>query len=194
MRRRRWMATAVAVGAAIGVLVMSGCSEDDPAPTAFVVGDSLTVGAEIGGLGDDAGLEVDALTGRTTTEGVAVAEATDLEPYEEVIVALGTNDYLDSEAEFAPKIDQMMAILGDDVPVTWVNVDTGTPKLSPAADGVNAALAAAAERHPNLTVADWDAYINGRADADDLRAGDEVHDSTEGYRVRAEWMRELASG
>jgi hypothetical protein len=183
---------AAVAGVALAAVLVPGCSDDPPAPTTFVVGDSLTVGAQIGGLGDGDGLEVEALTGRTTTEGVDVAEAADLDGYDQIIVALGTNDYLDSEADFAPKIDAMMAVLGSEVPVTWVNVDAGTPKLARTADGVNAALAAAAARHPNLTIADWDAYINGRDDADDLRAGDEVHDSTEGYRVRAEWMRSLA--
>jgi len=192
VRRRGWVAAAAV--AAIGLLAVTACSKDDPGPKALVVGDSLTVGAEIGGLGRDDAITVEAEEGRTTEQGVAVAERSDVAGYEQVIVALGTNDYLDDEAEFAPKIDAMMAALGPEVPVTWVNVDTGTAKLAPAADGVNAALAAAAGRHGNLTIADWDAYVNSRDDADDLRAGDGVHDSSEGYRVRAEWMADLAQG
>ncbi len=188
VRRRGWWA--VVAGAAIGVLVMAGCS-GDPEPTAFVVGDSLTVGAQIGGLGDDGSPAVDAQSGRTTQQATRVVEQTGLADFEQVIVAVGTNDYLDTEAAYAPKIDEMMAALGSALPVTWINVDTGTPKLAPAADGVNAALAAAADRHPNLTIADWDGYLNGRDDADALRSGDEVHDSSEGYRVRAEWMQDL---
>ena len=192
MRRRGWAAVIAAV--AIGALAVSGCSKDDPAPTAFVVGDSLTVGAEIGGLGRDGSLTVDAKEGRTTEQGVPIIEATDLAGYDRVIVALGTNDYTDTAAGFAPKIDQVMEAIGPDVPVTWVNADSGTPKLSPTADGVNAALAAAGDRYPNLTIADWDAYINARADVDDLRSGDQVHDTAAGYRVRAAWMAALANG
>lgn len=185
------MAAAVAV-VLVGVAV-TGCSKDEPDPTAFVVGDSLTVGAEIGGLGADGTVEVDAEEGRTTEEAVTVLEGADLDGIEQVIVAVGTNDYLDTEAAYAAKVDEVMAVLGAEVPVTWVNVDTGTTKLAPAADGVNAALAAAADRFPNLTVADWDAYLAARDDQDELRAGDGVHDSAEGYRVRAEWMAGLVS-
>lgn len=187
---------AVAV-AAIGVLAVTGCSKEDqadPTPPTLVIGDSLTVGAEIGGLGSDDAITIEAVEGRTTEQGVSVASKADLAAYDQVIVALGTNDYTDLEPEFAAKIDAMMTALGPDVPVTWVNVDTGTTKLAPAADGVNAALTAAAARYDNLTIADWDGSINGREDAEDLRAGDGVHDSPEGYRVRAAWMADLARG
>lgn len=190
VKRMGWVAAGIA--GLIVVAAVAGCSKEEPGPTAFVLGDSLTVGAQIGGLGDDGSPVVDAEEGRTTEEGITVIEGADLAGFDQVIVALGTNDYADTATEYAPKIDQVMEAVGTELPVTWVNVDTGTPKLSPAADGVNAALAAAADRYPNLTIADWDAYLNGRDDADDLRAGDEVHDSTEGYRVRAEWMGQLA--
>ncbi|MGN6695153.1 MAG: hypothetical protein ACTHN0_13340, partial [Aquihabitans sp.] len=110
---------AVFAALAIGVLVTSGCSNDDApsTPPTLVIGDSLTVGAEIGGLGSDEAITVDAKEGRTTEQGTAIARAEDLSGYEQVIVALGTNDYTDTEAEFAPKIDAMMTALGSDVPV-----------------------------------------------------------------------------
>lgn len=189
--RRRIGVAAIAAAALLGGALMAGCSSQDPQPTALVIGDSLTVGAEMGGLGDDGTIVVDAQEGRTTATGARVAEQADLDRYEQVIVALGTNDASDTEAQFAAKIDTVMAALGPDVAVSWVNVDTGTPRLAPAATGVNAALAAAVGRHGNLEIADWDGFINGRDDADELRAGDQVHDSAEGYRVRARWMADL---
>lgn len=189
MRRRTWMAALV--GVAIGALVVTGCSKDEAGPTTLVLGDSLTVGAEIGGLGGD-GITVDAEEGRTTEEGIAILEDTDLSDYDQVVIALGTNDYTDSAEEYAPKIGRMLDA-ADGVPVIWVNVDTGTTKLAPAADGVNAALALVEQDAARFTIADWDHYINGRDDADDLRAGDGVHDSSEGYRVRAEWMADVVS-
>lgn len=182
----------VAACALAGTLVMAACAEDDARATVLVIGDSLTVGAEIGGLGDDGSISVDAEEGRTTEEAIAVARDADPAEYEHVIVAVGTNDYLDSEAEFAVAIDQMMEVLGPEVPVIWVNVDTGTAKLAPAAEGVNAALAAAASRYDNLTIADWSGYLADQEDPDGLRAGDGVHDSPAGYRLRAAWMASLA--
>ncbi|MCU1372694.1 MAG: acetyltransferase [Ilumatobacteraceae bacterium] len=189
MRRQVWRLAASAV--VLGALSITACSKEEPAPTAIVIGDSLTVGAEIGGLGRDGTVRVEAREGRTTEAGIAVARGEDLSGYEQVIVALGTNDFADSEIEYAAKIDRMMDAIGPDIPVTWVNVDSGTAKLSPVVEGVNPALVAAAERHPNLTIGDWDGYLAGRGDADDLRAGDGVHDSAEGYRVRARWMQDL---
>ena len=189
MRRRRWVSRAAV--AALVVLVVAGCAKDDPAPTTLVLGDSLTVGAEMGGLGDDGTIEVDAFGGRTTLQGVEQARDVDARSYEQVIVALGTNDYLDSEADFRARIDKMMKVLGTDVPVTWINVDTGTPKLAPAASGVNAALTAAADDYDNLTIADWAGYMATVDSPDELRADDEVHYSPEGYRRRARWMADL---
>ena len=181
------MAAVGAIVALVIVPVASACAKDDPQPTAAVIGDSLTVGAEMMGLDEDT-WKVDAKQGRTTDAAIRVAEGLDPASFEQVVVAVGTNDYLDSEATYAKRIDEMMTALGSDVPVTWINVDTGTAKLAPAADGVNAALAAALTRHQNLTIADWSTVINGRRDLAELRAGDGVHYTPAGYEVRAEWM------
>ncbi|WP_421119417.1 GDSL-type esterase/lipase family protein [Aquihabitans daechungensis] len=186
MRALRWR---VAVGGAILVLVVvtgSACAQDD-APTVVVIGDSLTVGAEMMGL-DEGTWMVDAEEGRTTAEAIDVAEELDAPDFERVVVAVGTNDYEDSEAAYAAQIDEMMRALGPDVPVTWINVDAGTPAMASAGPGVNAALAAAPQRHDNLTVADWSAYIGGRSDRAELRADDGVHYTPAGYEIRAEWM------
>jgi lysophospholipase L1-like esterase len=183
----------VALGAVVAVaLLASGCSKGDeePAPMVAVIGDSLTVGAQLGNFGVNDDWTIDAVTGRTTEQGVGAAEELDIAGYDQIVVALGTNDYEDSAAEYATQIDDMMAVLGSEVPVTWVNVDAGTPKLAGAADGVNAALDAAADRYPNLTIADWSSYIASRDDEDDLRSGDEVHYSQDGNVVRAKWMDE----
>lgn len=162
-------------------------TEEDP--DVLVIGDSLTVGAQDVGLGEPTGggatrWKIDAVSGRTTNQGVEVAEAIDASQFRTVIVALGTNDYLDTAEAYGARIDVMMAALGDHPDVRWMNVDTGTEKLSPAAEGVNAALEAAAARYPNLTIVDWDAEMAARPDADELRAGDGVHYSTAGAEVR----------
>jgi lysophospholipase L1-like esterase len=187
------VALAVAVLVFGAPLLTAGCSSgaEAPSPEVAVIGDSLTVGAQLGNFGVNDDWSIDAVTGRTTDEGVTAAKALDPAAYDQIVIALGTNDYEDTEAEYAARIDAMMAVLGSKVPVTWVNVDTGTPKLAGAAAGVNAALDAAADRYPNLTVADWDAYVAGLDDPDSLRAGDGVHYDMDGNRVRARWMEDL---
>ena len=201
MRNRR-VGTSVAAGAVTVLLAitavagLAGCGSDGGSEAdVLVIGDSLTVGAQLRnlGTGTSANWTIDAVNGRTTAEGTEVAQAADPAAYDRVIVALGTNDYPDTEADYAAKIDDMMTALGTDVPVSWVNVDTGTDTLAEAETGVNAALTNATARHPNLAVADWSSYLNGRPDADSLRLGDGVHYQLDGYDVRARWMESLAS-
>lgn len=178
----------------LAALTVAGCSKGKEGPHVLVIGDSLTFGAQQRGLGEGPGTwKIDAVIGRTTNEGVTAAKKADLSDLDQVIVALGTNDYLDDEATYATRIDAMMAALGPDVPVTWVNVDTGTTKLAPAADGVNAALTAAANRFGNLEIADWSGYMAGQEGQDKLRAGDGVHYTSAGYDLRAAWTEDLVS-
>ncbi len=69
-----------------------------------------------------------------------------------VVVQLGTNDSSDP-VQFGGWIDQLMAHLADVERVFWVNMRQFRPTV-PAA---NAAIAAAATRHPSVRILDWDA-------------------------------------
>lgn len=170
----------------------TSCGPRVVAARVLVIGDSLTVGAETAGLGDQHGSTwtIDAETGRGTNAGVTAARGHDLTRYDLVIVALGTNDYLDDKTTYATRIDAMMAVLGDRHRVIWVDVDAHAARLGPAAYGVNPAIAAATRRHPNLTAADWDGFLAGR-DSSGLRAGDGVHYTAAGYRLRADWTEAM---
>ncbi|WP_426572274.1 hypothetical protein [Aquihabitans sp. McL0605] len=178
--------------AVLSVAGLAACSHDD-GPKVLVIGDSLTFGCQLQGLGKHGPgtWTIDAVIGRRTEAGILAATEHHPEGFDQVIIALGTNDYYLSEQAFSGRIDKMMEVIGPDVPVTWVNVDTGTTHLAPATEGVNPALAAAPGRHPSLKVADWDAFINARADVDSLRAGDGIHYNTDGYDVRTQWMESL---
>jgi lysophospholipase L1-like esterase len=190
----RWfvvLAMAAVVGAA-----STGCGLFDPGPDGrvLVIGDSLTVGADReGGLGDDHGWawDIRAIEGLTTAKATEATQELDASGYDLVIVALGTNDFTDAEATYAGRVDAMMAALDEADRVLWVNVDAATDVLAPAADGVNPAIAAAAGRYGQLDLADWDAYVDTVEGMDALRAGDEVHYTTEGYQLRARWMEQL---
>ena len=110
-----------------------------------------------------------------------------------MIVALGTNDYLDDAVTYRTRIDNMMAALADAPRVIWINVDSHTPHLAPAALGVNPAIAAAPGRHSKLTAADWDAYVATVPDMDDYRRGDQIHYNAAGDDLRARWMESLVA-
>jgi lysophospholipase L1-like esterase len=186
---------AAIAGLALAAAPLTGCGWLDPGPEGrvLVIGDSLTVGAQEQGLGDGHSWDwtIRAVVGLTTAQAASAAAGFDPGRYDLVVVALGTNDARDDEATYGARIDDMMAALGDADQVLWVNVDAQTTELASAAEGVNPAIDAAENRHPNLEVADWDAYVRGREDMDDLRAGDGVHYNAAGYQVRAGWMEGL---
>ena len=193
MRIRRVLGVlAVVLVATVALGTLSGC---EPAKRVLVIGDSLTVGAVSAGLGDGHPWQwtVSAEVGRSTNRGIAIAQNRDIAAYDLVIVALGTNDYLDSAGTYGTRIDNMMSALSVAPAVIWINVDAQTPHLAPAANGVNPALASAQGRHAALTVADWNGYVRGVSNMAAYRAGDEIHYSSAGYGLRARWMEALVA-
>ena len=172
--RRLFGVLTIAAASTVALGSLSACQ---PAKRVLVIGDSLTVGAVSAGLGDGHPWRwtVSAESGRGTNRGIAIARDRDIGAYDLVIVALGTNDYLDSKAAYATRIDNMMAA------------------LAPAALGVNPALAAAPARHPTLTVAGWNDHVRGVANMAAYRAGDEIHYNAAGYDLRARWMEALVT-
>lgn len=193
--RRVMAAVFLAILAITGGTV--GCTPEVGTPRVLLIGDSLSVGArDHGELGvnDAAGWTVDALVNRGTNAGVTAATKADLTSYDLIVVALGTNDYLDDKATYGARINNMMKVLGKTTPVIWINVDAGAPRLGVAAVGVNPAIAAAPARYPNLTAADWSSVVSGRWDVGSLRSNDGIHYTTVGYQVRARWMEGLVAG
>ena len=167
-----------------------------PAPRVLIIGDSLTVGAAAAGLEDlvQGTLTVKAFGGITTTHGALVLSNTDMSDYDEIVVALGTNDIAeasnttDMADEMIPRVAAVMAAVGDSLPVVWVNLDSGG---SLDVIGVNEVIASAADEHPNLRVADWDSFVSSLTDNDALRKSDGIHYTEAGYRIRARWMADV---
>lgn len=159
----------------------------------YVIGDSLTVGADQNGL-NLPGATIDATNGLTTAAGISRLSAADLESIQTVVVALGTNDAGASKAAYGAQIDLMMETIGADKNVIWINVDASASALTAAANGVNPALEEAKSRHSNLVVADWHTHIDSQPDPASLRASDGVHYTPEGYELRAAWMTTVING
>ena len=189
--RRMVLVASIAIVVLTAALGLAACT---PPRRVLVIGDSLTVGSVSAGLGagHPAVWTISAKGGRGTNAGIEDARARDLAAYDVVVIALGTNDFLDTQAVYRARVERMMAVLGARAEVIWINVDTATPKLAPAALGVNPALAAADAAHPNLRVADWDGFMRGQDPA--LRATDQIHYVPAGYDVRARWTEALVAG
>jgi len=185
--RRRVLAAALTVSAATGL-------HGTPAGAAtrvFVVGDSLTVGArDFGGLRSkfaNAGYEatVEARTGRGVEWGLSVLRNQGRSLPSTVVVALGTNDVASgrSTPSFGELVDRVMAAVGPNRIVVWVNLDLDDTSWGAAQEArFNRVLRERAGQHDNLAVADWDSYLDGNRS---WLAGDRIHLNGRGYRQRA---------
>jgi len=125
-------------------------------PAAFMLGNSLLDGGASAFPTALPGwsLEIDALNGRTSSDGAAVAEARTV-PDRAVVVELGTNDQ--SVAAFETNAERILASFREVPLVLWQNVE-GPPDLVPA-DEINAAIESLAGRRPNVAIADWDGSV-----------------------------------
>jgi lysophospholipase L1-like esterase len=179
---------------------------DDPTTVALpplgtkvaIVGDSLTDGlrtrlpAQAARYGFS--VKLDAQTGRTIEGGLTplkkIVTGQDL-----VVVALGTNDarpdltITDAES----RINEMLALIGTNTPVLWVNVyRADTKNAADAAQRFDATLQMVAEDRPNVTVLDWSSYIEAHTD---LMGADHIHLTAKGYDERAAWLADaIAAG
>ena len=162
-----------------------------PAPEGrpvFVVGDSLTVGAEpwlAGALGPWGWFPtVDARVSRPTDEGLSILERERRKGGlpDTILVALGTNDLNATDAEVDGWLRDVRETAGPRRRVVWVNlhVAEGHPARD-RAEGINAALAEHAAKY-DVEVADWQEWAEDR---EVEHRPDGIHYDERNYRMRA---------
>lgn len=153
-----------------------------PAPTDITgdqisaVGDSVML-ASAGGLVERLpGIEVDAEVSRSMWAGPEIVDELDatgrLRPF--VVVALGTNGEVDPST-----LEHLADTVGPKRGLVLVNAYAPRDWIP----GVNAELAAFADDHRNVIVADWSGAI---ASHEDLLAGDKIHPGAAGGRIFAD--------
>lgn len=140
------------------------------------VGDSVML-ASAGGLVERLpGIDVDAEVSRSMWAGPGILEALAagdrLRPY--VVVALGTNGAVDPDT-----LERIADTVGPKRGLVLVNAHAPRDWIP----GVNAELAAFADAHRNVIVADWSGAI---AAHEDLLADDRIHPGDAGGRVFAD--------
>lgn len=140
------------------------------------VGDSVML-ASAGGLVERLpGIDVDAEVSRSMWAGPDIVDDLDatgrLRPY--VVVALGTNGAVDPST-----LEQLADTVGPKRNLVLVNAYAPRDWIP----GVNAELAAFADDHRNVIVADWSGAI---APHEDLLAGDRIHPGAAGGRIFAD--------
>ncbi|HEY5153878.1 MAG TPA: hypothetical protein VIJ47_04030, partial [Acidimicrobiales bacterium] len=151
------------------------------AATVWVVGDSVILGAKAQVPGALAGwkLTFDAKESRRIQAGVALLEAHKGPTPRVVVVHLCTNW---AESNYGEQIDAAMAELGGVDRVVWVTCEPWRPEVAEA----DAAIEAAADRYPNLVVADWAAI----ADTAGYSYSDHLHLKTPGAVALADLVAE----
>ena len=120
----------------------------------FVLGDSVLLGAanEIPAALPGWQVIVDAKVSRFLNQGIEVLQARRAEIGEGgVVVIQQGNNYLGSEQQFREEIDQTMAVLARVPKVVWLTV---AEFRADRAD-VNKEILEAAQRYPNIVLADW---------------------------------------
>jgi lysophospholipase L1-like esterase len=139
-------------------------------PQAFMIGDSILYGGQyaITAALPEWTLAYDAVNGRSSVSGVAIAEAQAAAGYDVVVVELGTNDQ--SETAFRDHARQILTSLKDLPLVLWQTVKG--PVEVTAADEINAAIRELATSRGNTAVADWAGSIK-----DEELSYDGVHPS-----------------
>jgi peptidoglycan/LPS O-acetylase OafA/YrhL/lysophospholipase L1-like esterase len=105
------------------------------------------------------------------------------------VLALGTNEAANVAAGSAvterERIDKMMAIIGSEQPVLWVNVrslvEAGDPYSKENMEKWDEELVAACATYPNMRVYDWASDVK-----DDWFIEDGIHFTSPGYAARAQ--------
>jgi hypothetical protein len=155
------------------------------------VGDSLAVGSDppLRALLPGWSFKTDALKSRPSWVGVAIIDRQPSLP-SALVVELGTNDSPDASGAFAARVRHVVALAGPKRCVVWVNIHR-PPYNGVSYAAFNRVLAQQAAASPNLAVVDWDKLVtSGQAPV----AGDGVHATPAGYRVRAAAIAQALSG
>ncbi|MFA7265849.1 MAG: hypothetical protein WC054_06020 [Candidatus Nanopelagicales bacterium] len=157
----------------------AGQTSKVPAPRAFIVGDSLTVGIK-SQLSSKLrrhvrSVHIDARVSRYTAEGIRRLRSNTARRANIWVVALGTNDAANTLAT-RRNVSKVMRMAGPKRHVIWINV------VRPGGyHRVNRTFATLDRRHNRLSVVDWAGMVRGRSG---LLAGDRVHLTPRGNRLR----------
>lgn len=135
-------------------------SPNDP-PIVWVIGDSILDGGRdpIEARLADWNLTLDAEVGRSSSSGVALAQAAADEGADAVVVELGTND--SSTAAFRGYLFETLNILANVPLVIWQTAKG--PEDATNIPEVNATIRDVVPTYPNVAIADWEAFVPAEA-------------------------------
>ena len=185
--RARLVVPVLAVAlAAIVPAAPTGAATSAGVGQVLVVGDSLAVGTEpyLGDLLPGREVTFDAVTGRTTPDGMRALRARllDLHP-DTVVISLGTNDGSDP-ARFASRIRRVLDAIPGDACIVWSTVIR--PPRKGAFAGLNRVLRRIDLRDDRLSLIDWDQAVQ----SGHVALPDTVHPDATGFQYRSRMFAE----
>jgi hypothetical protein len=150
--------------------------------TVFMLGDSITVGAQPKLPSQFPGwtVTVDAKVGRFLNEAIPIAQTRRNEITGVAVVHLG-NNYGGNQEAFRQQVDQMMTALNGVKLVVWVTVAEDRPTQTQ----VNTELRSIPARYPNAAVIDWTAEWAAHRD---YTGGDHLHLTGKGSTAFASFV------
>jgi len=167
-----------------GILAAAAVAAAPASASVLVVGDSLEVGSGPYLRSAIPGIRVDAVKGRSSTQGVQVLAAR-LAPADSVVVfPLGTNDNPSSPAVLAADLDAAARLAGSRCMVVATIVRPPLGGVSVA--GLNRVVSAFAAR-TGARVVDWAGAVRALPT---LVGSDGVHSNGSGYALRASLIEE----
>jgi hypothetical protein len=176
------------VAALLGALTISafavpGASAQTPARRVSMYGDSVLLGARDQLLAHfaDQQATVDAEEDRSLLGAVSIFRAAGPALGDVVVLDFGYNDSPDPTV-FRSRIDDAMGALAGVKHVIWLNQHDWGGRA-----GMNAELAAAASRYPNLDVVDWNTEVNAHPE---YVYGDSIHLTPAGQVAMATLVRD----
>jgi hypothetical protein len=167
-------------------LRLEGRRLHDP-PIVWLIGDSILYGgrdAVEAGLSDWS-VTLDAEVGRSSSSGVALAQEAVAQDADAVVVELGTNDF--SPAPFRGYLIQTLDILAGVPLVIWQTAKGAEGDESIRA--VDEAIREIVPTYPNVTIADWEAFVPEEALQEDA-----IHPDDGFEHLESELLVPLLSG
>jgi hypothetical protein len=154
-----------------------------PSLRVSMYGDSVLLGARDQLLAQFAGQQVtvDAVEDRSLLGAIGLFQSAGAGLGDVVVLDLGYNDEADGEV-FRGRIDAAMSTLAGVKRVIWLNQHDWGPGRA----AMNAELAAAASRYPNLDVVDWNAQVAAHPE---YVYGDQIHLTPAGQPAMATLVR-----
>jgi hypothetical protein len=185
--RRRGFVAAVLGALAVSVFAAPAASAQTPSMRVSMFGDSVLLGARDQLLARfaDQQASVDAQEDRSLLGAVSIFRAAGPALGDVVVLDFGYNDSTDP-AVFRGRIDDAMSALANVKHVIWLNQHDWGGRAA-----MNAELAAAPSRYPNLEVIDWNAEVDAHPE---YVYGDSIHLTPAGQTAMATLVRSHFDG